>query len=256
MGWQTAGDRVAGSLKPAAMTMQPQPTSDVPIPPPEAAIRSRRKWWAFWIVGLMAMTCAIGLLLNAANIQRNKANTMEAHHNLRSMSCALFEFDIEYGRFPDPSTISTVRENNESLLPLGKKASNDYFRQIIAAGIAGAETIFYAEIPGSHKPDNVLDPAHALAKGECGFSYIVGLSSKSNFARPLVVTPLIPGTNRFDPIPFNGHAIVLRVDDGPTVLVLPINELGEVIDSSGKHILDPANPIWGGEKPVIAWPDL
>jgi hypothetical protein len=38
-------------------------------------------------------------------------------------------------------------------------------------------------------------------------------------------------------------------------LVLPINKHGEVIDSSGKHILDPANPIWDGEKPVIAWPE-
>jgi hypothetical protein len=28
-----------------------------------------------------------------------------------------------------------------------------------------------------------------------------------------------------------------------------------LIDSSGKHILDPANPIWGGEVPVIAWPE-
>jgi hypothetical protein len=30
---------------------------------------------------------------------------------------------------------------------------------------------------------------------------------------------------------------------------------GEVIDSSGKHLLDPSNPIWGGKAPVIAWPE-
>jgi hypothetical protein len=73
----------------------------------------------------------------------------------------------------------------------------------------------------------------------------------------LVVTPLIRGTDRFDPRPFNGVAIVLCIDgagsrSGP---VFPINKHGEVIDSSGKHILDPANPIWGGEVPVIAWPE-
>jgi hypothetical protein len=173
------------------------------------------------------------------------------------MSLAFFEFDSAYGKFPDPSTIAAVRENSGSLLSLGTKTSNDFFRQLIAAEIAQSERLFYAEIPGTHKPDNVFfDAAHTLQKGECGFSYIVGLSTKSNPARPLVVTPLIPGTDRFDPVPFNGYAIVLRVDGGPTVLVLPINKNGEVIDSSGKHILDPANPIWGGEKPVIAWPDL
>ena len=121
------------NLKPE--TMLPQPSTDAPVPQHEAAIRSRRKWRAFWIVGLIAIMCGIILLLNAANIQRNKAKTTEAHNNLRSMSCALLEFDTEYGRFPDPSTISKVRGNSESLLPLGKKTSNDFFRQIIASGI-------------------------------------------------------------------------------------------------------------------------
>jgi hypothetical protein len=235
--------------RPRQKTMLPQ------APPSEIAIRSRRNRRALWIVGLIAVACGICLLLNAARIQRNKASTVEAHNNLRSMSCALFEFDSEYGRFPDASTVSAVRENTGSLMRLGKDTSNDFLRQIIASEIAQSEAMFHAEIPGAHQPDNVLDPTHTLEKGECGFSYIVGLSSKSNPARPLVVTPLIPGTDRFDPVPFNGYAIVLRVDGGPTVLVLPINKHGEVIDSSGKHILDPANPIWDGEKPVIAWPE-
>jgi len=69
------------------------------------------------------------------------------------------------------------------------------------------------------------------------------------------MTPLIPGTNKFDPKPFGGNAIVLRVKGAPRVDVLPINGNGEVIDSSGKHILDPTNPIWGGEVPVIVWPE-
>lgn len=171
------------------------------------------------------------------------------------MSCALLEFDAEYGRFPDESTASAVRENTGSPPVLGTKTSNGFFRQIIASGLAQSEVMFHAEIPGTHKPDGIFDSAYMLEKGECGFSYIVGLSAKSNPARPLVVTPLIPGTDRFDPVPFNGYAVVLRVDGGPTVMVLPINQHGEVIDSSGKHIFDPANPIWGGEKPVIVWPE-
>ncbi len=193
---------------------------------------------------------------NAIRVHRNKAAITEARNDLRSMSCFLLEFDSAYGKFPDASTINLVREQSGSSVQLGTETSNDYFRQLIAAQMIHSETPFYARIPETHRPDNVFDPAHALEKGEVGYSYIVGLSSKSNPARPLVVTPLIPGTDRFDPKPFNGYAIVLTVGGGRTVLVLPINKNGEVIDSSGKHILDPANPIWGGEKPVIAWPDL
>jgi hypothetical protein len=37
--------------------------------------------------------------------------------------------------------------------------------------------------------------------------------------------------------------------------VLPINSRGEVIDSSGKHLLAADHPIWGGKAPVIVWPE-
>lgn len=238
--------------------MLPQPPPDVPTPPPSpAAIRSRRFRLGIWIVGLFSVVCVGVLLTNAILAQRNKAATSEAHDNLRSMSCALAEFDVAYGKYPDASTIAAVRENTESLLPLGTKTSNDYFRQIIAAELQGSEANCFAPIAGSHKPDNRIDGANALEKGECGFSYIVGLSSKSNPQRPLVVTPLIPGTNRFDPKPFNGCAVILRIwgTRSGSIDVLPISKSGEVLDSSGKHILDPANPIWGGKPPVIAWPE-
>ena len=92
-----------------------------------------------------------------------------------------------------------------------------------------------------------------MKKGECGFSYIAGLSSKGNPSRPLVVTPLIPGTTRFDPTRFHGKAIILRMDN--SVSSIPINGAGHVM-SNGMNLLDPANPIWGGEKFTIAWPEL
>lgn len=202
------------------------------------------------VLGVMAYT--------AIRRQRIRADTMEATSNLRSMSMALYEFETAYGAFPNGKTSAEVKGNTESVLPLGSKTSNDFFRQLIAAEVCQSEGIFYARIPGTHKPDNVFkDGSTAMAKGEVGFSYIVGLSSAGHPKRPLVVTPLIPGTNRFDPKPFNGYAVVLTTDcsgtrSGP---VFPINKNGEVIDASGKHILDPANPIWGGKVPVIAWPE-
>lgn len=240
-----------------------KPTSQAPpekpgLSPIDAAIRSLRIRRGIWIVGLLSLGCASVFLANAILIQRNKASTAEAHGNLRSMSCSLAEFDVEYRRFPDAATVASIRERTESVTPMGTLTSNDFLKQGIVAEIQMSETNCYAAIPGARKPDNRMDGNHLLEKGECGYSYIRGQSSKDHPERPLVVTPLIPGTNRFDPKPFNGYAIVLRIGGcrNGDVRVLPINANGEVIDSSGKHILDPANPIWGGEKPVIAWPEL
>lgn len=165
----------------------------------------------------------------------------------------LFEFESEYGKFPDASTIAAVKAKSGSLLPLGTKTSNDYFRQLIASGIAQNEQFFYADIAKVRKPDGLIDPSHAIGKGECGYSYLSGLSSQGNPSRPIVVTPLIPGTNRFDPKPFEGKAVILKLDN--SVSSLPINKDGHVI-LNGRNMMDPHHPIWQGHAPVIAWPDL
>lgn len=241
------------------MTMLPQPPPDAPAPPPSApAIRSRRKWRSLWIVGMASVIVLAFMLRDKYREQQLSANRQEAIANLRSMWFALFEFETAYGEYPSERTAKLVRDNTETRLPLGNKSSNDFLRQLFAAEIVGGEGLFYAAIPGCHKPDYLMGPTQALAKGEVGFSYIVGLSSAGNPKRPLVVTPLVPGTNRFDPKPFGGYAVILPIDGSITRTgpFHPINKNGEVIDASGKHILDPANPIWGGVKPVIAWPEL
>lgn len=138
------------------------------------------------------------------------------------------------------------------MLALGAKTSHDYFRQLIAAGFLQKEEVFYAKIDGCKKPDNRIEAGKALAKGECGFSYLVGLSSNGNPSRPLLVTPLIPGTDRFDSTKFHVKAILLRMDN--SVTSVPINSDGHVM-SNGINLLDPANPVWGGKPPVIASPE-
>jgi hypothetical protein len=68
------------------------------------------------------------------------------------------------------------------------------------------------------------------------------------------VTPLIPGTDRFDPLPFDGKAIILRADN--SVKSMKIEKDGHVL-LFGENLLDPSNPVWGrSEKWVIAWQDL
>ena len=166
---------------------------------------------------------------------------------------ALAEFETEYGKFPDASTIDAVRKETETLLPFGTKTSNDYFRQLIGSGIAQSEPMFYAKVKGSHRPDGRMDPAHAMTKGEVGFTYLAGLSSKGNPSRALIVTPMIPGTDRFDPEAFDGKAVLLRMDN--SVTSLPIQKDGHVL-VNGKNLFDPTNPIWDGTPPVIVYPDL
>lgn len=178
---------------------------------------------------------------------------MQTHacNNAIGLSFALSEFKSEYGKYPDVDTIPAVKRKTGTSLSLGTKTSNDFFRQLIAAGIAIDEIIFSAEIAGTHKPDNRIDAAHALEKGECGFAYFTGATGK-NYNRPQAMTPMIPGTDRFDPKPFGGKAVMLRVSG--EIISLPIDRDGHII-FHGMNLMDPANPIWEVNPPVIAWPE-
>jgi hypothetical protein len=103
-------------------------------------------------------------------------------------------------------------------------------------------------VKGSRKPDGIISPGKALAPGEVGFGYIAGLSTKGNPARPVAFAPIIPGTDRFDPKPFDGKAVVLRMDNSVTSLT--IDENGHAILME-KNMLSPENPVWGGHVPDV-----
>lgn len=177
----------------------------------------------------------------------------EAASNLRQIGIALFEFQQEYGTMPDFDTIAKVRKSTASPLPMGKKSSNDFFRQLFATGICESEQLFHARIPGVHKPDGQISETKTLEKGECGFTYFLGAIKDGNPSRPVAVVSMIPGTDRFDPKPFDGKAVVLRVDN--SVMSLVIDKHGYAI-FEGKNLMDPSQVIWEGKPPAIAWPDL
>ena len=184
---------------------------------------------------------------------RKKPDQTEAVSNARQIGLALFEFENEYGSYPDTSTISRVKERTETDLNLGAKSSNDFFRQLLAAKMRQSEKMFYAKIKGVRKADDDITGVEALKKSECGFTYFLGANELINPGRPLVVTPTIPGTDRFDPKPFDGKAIILRLDN--SVTSMNIRKDGHVFVDGGNR-MDPTNPIWEGQPPVIAWPDL
>ncbi|MES2440405.1 MAG: hypothetical protein V4584_15150 [Verrucomicrobiota bacterium] len=213
-------------------------------------------WWrksGIWIVCIFAVVAF--LMMNAPRTTgwSKRPDQTEAVSNARQIGLALSEFDQEYGKYPGETTIAKVREKTGSGLDLGTKSSNDFFRQLLAADIVQGELMFYAKIRGTKQPDDVFRGKDALKKGEVGFAYLSGLSSAGDPTRPIAVTPLIPGTDRFDPKPFDGRAVILKMDN--SVTVMHINKDGHVMEGR-RNLLDPGHPIWGGEKWTLVWPDL
>jgi len=225
-----------------------------PSPVPEAPPSGR------WLKRIIK--CVVGLLLFLALAAvfsprvircRRKPDQTQATNNARQIGMALFEFEAEYGKFPDASTIATVKAKTGRNWTFGSATSNDVFKQLIAAGIAQNEEMFYAKGKGVRKPDNRFESeSDALAVGECGFAYIPMALDSNDSSAPIAVAPIIPGTFKFDPEPFDGKAVVLRADN--SVQSYSIASDGHVIAPGGKDIFDPSQPWWHGKPPFVFWP--
>lgn len=232
-------------------------------------VKTRR---GFTLVELLVVIVIIASLagLTAPMVirQRKKADQTEATSNARQIGLAMFEFETEYTRFPDDTSGAEVASNTGSTLLMGTGPSNNYFRQLIGAGFTQSEQMFYAKVPGSRKPDGNITGAGALAAREVGFGYItlgvVGLSTAGNPARPYVVTPLL-GTSgdTFDAAPFDGKAVVLRIDNSVSSLQINTTSNRAILSpaSTGtvaRTLLDPgAGTVWGASTGMtIKFPTL
>lgn len=206
-------------------------------------------YFGFCILGIAVLA---GLTAPLVIRQKKKAVQTEAVSNARQIGLALSEFEAEYGSYPDDATAQAVADATKTEKIAGSTA-NDRFRQLIRAQITQSERLFYAHIPGVHRPDDLIDGDDALAQGECGFAYIGNLLTTDQVARPIAITPLIAGTTRFDPQPFDGKAVILWTDT--SVRSLPIDRGSGQVMLDGKNLLDPSHPVWGGQPPVIALPE-
>lgn len=192
----------------------------------------------------------------------NRSDQVEAVSNARQIGLALLEFETEYGTYPSDATAALVTKSHpDHGFDLSGKSSNAMFRQLLAAGMfrqlmaAGFtqnEWVFYAKVKNARKADGNILPGKALEKGEVGFAYISGLSSKEDPVTPILLAPMIPGTTRFDPKPFKGKAVVLHTD--LSVRSYEIKSDGHIYDK-GIRLLSPKHPIWKGKKPDIRYPE-
>lgn len=215
-----------------------------------------RKRQGFTLVELLVVIVIIAALagLTAPMVlrQRKKADQTQAMSNARQVGMAMFEFESDYGSFPDNSTGPTVITNTGTQLTFGGGASNDHFRQLIAAGMLQSEEVFFAKTSYTKKPDNVFNStATALAAGECGFGYMmndtVGFTTSGNSARPLMLAPLLNAASdgSCDPDPFDKRAVVLRLDN--SVQSYPIRDDNKQLTlPGGKTLLVTGqDSVWG-----------
>jgi prepilin-type N-terminal cleavage/methylation domain-containing protein len=223
--------------------------------------RTRR---GFTLVELLVVIVIIAALagLTAPMVirQRKKADQTEAVNNARQIGLALFEFETEYGKFPDADTATAVATATETQ-PASGLTANDRFRQLLRSGIAQSEAMFYAKTAFTKKPDNIFnEDTKALEAGEVGFGMITGsddkgLSASGNPSRPIVVAPFTVALDgKFDSDFYDGKAVVLKLDNSVTSLNI-VKTSGKVL-MSGKDILATgADTVWGTDlTPKFAYP--
>jgi prepilin-type N-terminal cleavage/methylation domain-containing protein len=218
----------------------------------------------FTLVELLVVIVIIAALAGLAAPQlirmRKKGDQVVAMTNGKSMVLALTDFSNEYGSFPDKETAKAVTENTGSTLNLNGDTANDYFRQLIASGVAKSEDPFYSKTPYSPKrPDNNVKGSEALKAGEVGFGYIMnGTTAIGNDDpnRIIAVTPLLNASPKgeFDAGPLDKAALVYLDQSVKMMTIREDNK--KVVVSGSKTLLDSGeNTIWGADiKPVIKAP--
>jgi len=235
------------------LPLQPPPDASAPPPGPEA-IRSKFKMRLILALGGLCLGVFLFTLLDKVWTQHHYDNyyRTRAIKSTRKVHLALTDFDKDYGRFPDATTAAAVKAATGTSLSLGNTFSNDLFLQLFAVGHKDeySFSVFgWGKVRGA---DDVIGTnANTLVPGECDLTYIAGLSSKDDPGTPLLIVPVIHGTWKFDPGPFGGKAVVLRLDGSASLET--IDKHGDVV-IGGMNFFDPRQPYWHGKAPDLKWP--
>ncbi len=216
------------------------------------------------LVVIVIIAALAGLTAPKLISMRKKGDQVVAMNNGKNMVISLNEFANEYGGLPDRETGKQVTETTGSKLNLNGDTANDYFRQLIAAGIAKGEEAFWSKTPYSpKKPDNNPpkdSPAKVLEAGEVGFGYLMNGTTGMSIDdpnRPIAATPLLNATAKgeFDAGPLDGKAALVYLDT--SVKLIQIREDNKKVAVMGnKTLLDGGEgTIWGADiKPVMKAP--
>jgi prepilin-type N-terminal cleavage/methylation domain-containing protein len=209
------------------------------------------------LVVIVIIAALAGLTAPMVIRQRKKADQTEAVNNARQIGIALMDFDSEYSSYPGDNTAQAVADITGTDKISGKD-SNDYFRQLIRAGISESEAMFYAKCKFTRKPDGVYtEDSDALKAGEVGFGLITmgvsGMNTAGNSGRPVVAAPFTTDLDgKFDYDVYDGKAVVLRVDN--SVVSLQLNKKSGLFTISGSALFSTgANTVWGETADTPGW---
>lgn len=227
-------------------TTPPQPPPDEPAPPPGP--EAKRSWRIAGLL-LVLMVIAAAYFGYRAYQEHLAARRAEAAARMGEVVTALLTFDTEYGSFPNEATLKDICDATGHK-PWPLLTSNDYFRQVVAAGLA-KEEVFVDGV--RQKADGVTSPlAKILEGGECSWGYIPSGSS-GDPSRIVLIYPMVPGTRRLDPGVFEGLGFVMRLDN--SVTAVKIEKDGTVLQN-GRDLFDPSQPMWNGTPPDLKWPAI
>lgn len=227
--------------------------------------RTSAKAWVFFAV----LVIILGAVASPAVIRAKKqASHAKSVSNTKVIGLALMEFELSFGTFPDQSTASEITKKSGKAPDYAHASANDYFSQLIAAGIVSDDSIFYAETAFTKKP-SMWFPKHdaSLDPGEVGYGYLLngktGLTSAGHPGQPIICAPLAydgksVSDRLFDPSIHNGAAIILRRDGSvhsPSHRIDPKTKTLNIGD--GKTLLDTGpGTIWGSDTTPIIVPPL
>jgi len=215
------------------------------------------------VISIIATLAGVGIPVIMSKVK--DGYRAEAIANIKEIGLAMFTFEQDYGSYPCNSTGIEVKTNNpETGLVFGSASSNDFFRQLIAAGCIDTEKSFFAKTPYTRKPDNVMTQSKCLGPGECGFAYIMAtstepLSSSGNSGRPLLAAAVYNGLTNgtFDPDVYAKKAVIFRVDNSATAEpVRPSDK--KVLIGGGKTLMQGGDrdTVWGTDiNPIIKAPE-
>ena len=219
------------------------------------------------VLGVILLIIGVFLVMvDRLGRQRGRGHEQAAAvSNARQIGLALFEFEIEYGSFPDETTASKVRQKTGTPMHLGNSSANDYFQQLVAAEIVSSPYVFYAESAFSAKaalPDEL--GKWTIEPGTLGFGYFMNgksaFTTEGNPLRPLACTPLAfdgksVSSQQFEFDRYEGKAVILRIDN--SVASVPIQKDTRLaILGGGKTLLQTGpDSVWSStENPVIIPP--
>jgi len=214
------------------------------------------------VISIIATLAGVGIPVIMSKVK--DGNKAQAIGNIKQIGLAMFTFEQEYNSYPCDSTGQEVKLNNPDVaFSFGNTFSNDFFRQLIAAGSIDQEKPFFAKAPYTKTPDNVMSQGKCLDAGECGFAYIMAtnsepLSSTGNTARPLIAAAVYncQTNGAFDPDVYGKFAVIFRIDNSATAEhVRPSDK--KVLIGGGKTLLQGGDKdtVWGNDiNPVIKPP--